>query len=114
MPLGSRCTFNSTAARYQIDFCHCVIQQPVHRAHLQVSQAPHKRLQDDFRLADGHENLVKLLKEAANPDLAHRILLMLQVLADKEADRKALLACGAADAVKPYVSETHSPEVLCS
>lgn len=69
-------------------------------------------MQEDFRVANGHALIIQLLQQADDDlDLAHRILLMLQVLADKETDRKALLAAGAADAVRPYLSENHSQEV---
>ena len=68
-------------------------------------------MQDEFRLADGHVHIVKLLRSATDPDLAHRILLTMQVLADKESDRKALLSAGAADSIRPYLSESHSTEV---
>jgi hypothetical protein len=71
-------------------------------------------LQDDFRTADGHQKLVDLMIESPETDVAHRILLIFQVLADKEADRKSLLQAGITAAIKPFLDNMRDVEVCPS
>jgi hypothetical protein len=69
-------------------------------------------MQNEFREAEGPKMLIELLTTASRgSEVAHRVLLMLQVLADKEADRKCLIQYGAADAIKPYLGPGFGPEV---
>jgi len=71
-------------------------------------------LQEQLRSTDAHSQLVQMLQQDPHSELAHRILLVFQNLADKEADRKLLISCDCAAALKPFLISTFSPEVLTS
>lgn len=69
-------------------------------------------LQDHLRSTDAHAQLVEMLREDPCANLAHRILLVFQNLADKEADRKLLISSDCASALKPFLVSAFSPEVV--
>eukprot|EP00892_Ulva_mutabilis_P000926 jgi/Ulvmu1/10834/UM007_0008.1 len=75
-----------------------------------VTQDPKGR--DQLRSTNAHEQLVDMLQRNPRSDLAHRILLVFQNLADKEADRKLLVSFDCAAALKPFLVSTYSPEVV--
>jgi hypothetical protein len=52
-----------------------------------------------------------LLKGDLTSDVAHRILVVCQVLGDKEADRKALLAAGCPEVLKQFLEPNLDAEV---
>jgi hypothetical protein len=54
-----------------------------------------------------------LLEADLTSDVAHRILVVCQVLGDKEADRKALLAAGCPEVLKQFLEPSLDAEV-CS
>lgn len=70
------------------------------------------QVQEQLRSTDAHVQLVGMLKENPYSDLAHRILLVFQTIADKEADRKLLVSCDCASALKPFLVSSFSPEVV--
>ena len=67
-------------------------------------------LQAEFRDAQGPKRIVDLIREAPDSDVAHRILLIFQVLADKEADRKSLVQSGVCEALKPFLNPQRCTE----
>jgi hypothetical protein len=69
------------------------------------------RLQDCLRTSEGHPRVVKLLGGDLTSDVAHRCLVLCQVLGDKELDRKALLASGISTALQRYLSPEIAVEV---
>jgi hypothetical protein len=54
--------------------------------------------------------LVDLVREHPHSDLAHRILLLFQVISDKEPDRKVLVSCDIGPTLMPFLSEGFNPE----
>lgn len=69
-------------------------------------------MQEQFRTTNAHALLVEMLKQHPHSDLAHRILLVFQTIADKEADRKLLVSFDCATALKPFLVSNFSPEVM--
>lgn len=69
-------------------------------------------VQEQLRSTDAHAQLVEMLKQHPYSDLAHRILLVFQTIADKEADRKLLVSFDCATALKPFLVSNFSPEVM--
>jgi hypothetical protein len=67
--------------------------------------------QDSLRTAEGHSRVVKLLSGDLTSEVAHRCLVLCQVLGDKELDRKALLAAGISTALQRYLSPEVEVEV---